>query len=369
MHPEHIRRTPTSLRFAQHTRASTTGATTRQVRADPFGYIKSTLLFVLVVLALILIIFRTNQYTFLSNMGSNTSRGVSANAEKIVQDAIDTYPVLIFSKSYCPYCRAAKGAIARAGQAVAGFEGPKVFELDLMSEGSAIQQYLASLTGRTTVPNVFIGGVSVGGGDDTVKYERSGVLKQMLTQASEQLRAKNAAEPKTETEPVNERGLARAVFGAGCFWGVELAFQRQQGVEKTQVGYSNGNTQRTTYEAVCTGATGHAEVVSVWYDPKKVSYERLLNLWESRHDVTSKDKQGNDRGTQYRSAIFYTNKYQEEAALKWMQSARSRYNRNVVTVIEPLKNYAAAESYHQKYLEKKGQSAAKGAAEAIRCYG
>ena len=155
----------------------------------------------------------------------------------------------------------------------------------------------------------------------------------------------------------------------GCFWGVELAFQREIGVLNTEVGYANGNKVDVGYREVCEGKSGHAEVVKVWYDNEPGRFMQLLKLWESRHDVTSLNKQGNDRGTQYRSAVFYRTEEQKEAIMKWKEQVNTKYGGKVVTDIAEVRTYCAAEDAHQQYLQKRGQSAKKGASEKIRCYG
>ncbi len=153
--------------------------------------------------------------------------------------------------------------------------------------------------------------------------------------------------------------MATATFAAGCFWGVEAGFQRVAGITATEVAYAGGGMENPSYEDVCTGRTGHAEVVRLEFDPDIVSYEALLEvLWDS-HDPTTMNRQGPDRGTQYRSAIFYHDQAQRHAAeaSKAALQASGRFPAPVVTVIEPADNYYAAEDYHQKYLEKRGQAA------------
>lgn len=312
-----------------------------------------------------------------SDMG-NTISGKTAAPEHdtFIEETIRKYPVVIFSKTYCGYSAAAKSAIASAGKDVAGFEGAHIVELDTRADGGAIQRALAARTGRSTVPNVFIGGKPVGGGDDMVRLSRQGVLPQMLRAAPDTLATSVKAVSSESTtqsgvgdSTVNTDDSDVATFGAGCFWGVELAFQRHPGVLRTEVGYSNGKMSPVSYEAVCTGRTGHAEVVRVWYNPSEVSYRGLIDLWESRHDITTKDRQGNDRGPQYRSAIFYHSDAQKEEALKWLEEVKAKKNKPVVTDVAPVSGYSAAEGYHQQYLEKRGQSAKKGATARIRCYG
>lgn len=165
-----------------------------------------------------------------------------------------------------------------------------------------------------------------------------------------------------------------ACFGAGCFWGVELAYQRVPGVTKTEVGYSQGQMHLPTYEAVCSGQTGHSEVVRVEYNPTEVSYENLLGLFWDRHDPTTLNRQGGDVGTQYRSGIYFYTPEQEKAAKESLENHQKAVNRKIVTEILPAKKFYRAESYHQQYLAKGGrmglrQSAEKGCNDPIRCYG
>ena len=145
-----------------------------------------------------------------------------------------------------------------------------------------------------------------------------------------------------------------AIFAAGCFWGVEEYFSRVKGVIKSESGYTGGTRKNPTYEEVCTGKTGHAESVRITFDPKVVSYERLLKHFWEIHDPTSLNKQGNDAGTQYRSSIFYTSPEQEKAAKESLEKlAKSgKYYRKIVTEILPEKEFYLAEEYHQGYLKK-----------------
>lgn len=149
-----------------------------------------------------------------------------------------------------------------------------------------------------------------------------------------------------------------ATFGAGCFWGVELAFSRLEGVKATAVGYAGGGPEYPdpSYRQVCSGHTGHAEVVRVEYDPRIVGYKQLLELFWSSHDMTQLNRQGPDRGTQYRSVILYHDNQQQEAARVSRDSVQKRLGtrRTVVTEIVPATTFYPAEQYHQKYLEKQG---------------
>lgn len=152
--------------------------------------------------------------------------------------------------------------------------------------------------------------------------------------------------------------MKKATFGAGCFWGVETAFRQVEGVVDAAVGYLGGTLENPTYQDVCTGTTGHAEVVEVTYDPLKVSYEQLLDLFWKIHDPTTLNRQGPDVGTQYRSAVFYHDEAQKDAALASREHLREsgRFRRPVVTEITPTSTFYRAEEYHQRYLEKRGKS-------------
>ncbi len=153
--------------------------------------------------------------------------------------------------------------------------------------------------------------------------------------------------------------MDKATFGAGCFWGVEAAFRRLDGVTATSVGYAGGGTANPTYEDVCSGQTGHAEVVQVTFDPARVSYERLLDHFWEAHDPTSVNRQGPDVGTQYRSVIFCQDAAQEAAAQASKQrlAASGRYRQSIATEILPAPTFTLAEDYHQQYLEKRGAPA------------
>jgi peptide-methionine (S)-S-oxide reductase len=148
----------------------------------------------------------------------------------------------------------------------------------------------------------------------------------------------------------------KATFAAGCFWGVEAAFRQVPGVVDTAVGYTGGRLANPTYEDVCTDRTGHAEAVQVEFDPAKVSYDRLLDVFWENHDPTTKNRQGPDVGTQYRSAIFVHDAGQEKAAKESLdrQEKSGRFRRPIVTEIVPEETFWRAEDYHQRYLEKRG---------------
>lgn len=148
--------------------------------------------------------------------------------------------------------------------------------------------------------------------------------------------------------------VEKAMFAAGCFWGVELNFRKLPGVLDVEVGYSGGHVEKPTYEQVCTDATGHAEVVLVTYDPAKISYEALLEaLWEM-HDPTTLNRQGPDEGTQYRSGIYTFTPEQKVSAEASKAQAQKRFAEPITTEILPAATFWKAEEYHQRYLEKKG---------------
>ena len=152
--------------------------------------------------------------------------------------------------------------------------------------------------------------------------------------------------------------MKKATFGAGCFWGVEAAFRKLRGVIDVTAGYAGGSQADPSYEDVCTGRTGHAEVVQIEYDPGHVAYDDLLGLFWEIHDPTTLNRQGPDVGTQYRSAIFFHDEEQEAEALKSKEAAESSTpaGRSIVTEIAPATDFYAAEDYHQRYFEKIGHA-------------
>jgi peptide-methionine (S)-S-oxide reductase len=148
--------------------------------------------------------------------------------------------------------------------------------------------------------------------------------------------------------------IETAAFGAGCFWGVEVEFRNTMGVVDAVAGYMGGELDNPSYEDVCTGSTGHAEVVEVKFDPDEVSYEELLEAFWGLHDPTQLNRQGPDVGTQYRSAIFVNSDEQRRAAEASKEAAQARFPRPIATTIEPATTFWPAEEYHQRYLEKRG---------------
>ena len=151
--------------------------------------------------------------------------------------------------------------------------------------------------------------------------------------------------------------MEKATFGAGCFWGIEYAFRKIEGVEEAFVGYAGGGTPNPTYEQVCSGQTGHTEVVQVEFNPEKISYEELLEVFWTIHDPTTLNRQGPDIGTQYRSAIYFHSPKQE-ASIKLGILAKEEsgeFKNPIVTEIAPLNKFYMGEDYHQKYFEKQGR--------------
>jgi peptide-methionine (S)-S-oxide reductase len=146
----------------------------------------------------------------------------------------------------------------------------------------------------------------------------------------------------------------KATFGAGCFWGVEYVFRRVPGVVDVQAGYSGGITKNPTYGEVCSHTTGHAEVTQVTFDPERVSFDQLLEVFWAMHDPTQVDRQGPDVGDQYRSAIFTHSPEQQAAAEASRQRAQERFKKPIATEIQPITTFYPAEDYHQAYYEKNG---------------
>ncbi|WP_143307392.1 peptide-methionine (S)-S-oxide reductase MsrA [Chitinophaga vietnamensis] len=159
-----------------------------------------------------------------------------------------------------------------------------------------------------------------------------------------------------DMEVSNNIKTEKATFGGGCFWCTEAQFQELEGVIKVESGYSGGSVANPSYEQVCTGTTGHAEVIQVTYDPAKVSYEELLKAFWTSHDPTQLNRQGNDVGTQYRSVIFYHNEEQKEKAEFYKKKLQESgaYDKPVVTEIAPFKVFYKAEDYHQNYYNQNG---------------
>jgi peptide-methionine (S)-S-oxide reductase len=173
------------------------------------------------------------------------------------------------------------------------------------------------------------------------------------------LKNRNAATgpaPAPPFEGHGPEGAQRATFAAGCFWGVEAAFRQIDGVLQTAVGYTGGHVPDPSYERVGRQRTGHAEAVEVWFDPAQVSYEQLLKTFWRIHNPTTRNRQGFDFGSQYRSAIFYHDAAQYEAAIASRDAEQQSRRRQIVTQITPASAFYRAEQYHQRYLEKHGRT-------------
>ncbi len=153
-------------------------------------------------------------------------------------------------------------------------------------------------------------------------------------------------------------GLDTAVFGGGCFWCLEAVFKMIKGVKKVESGYAGGSAEDPSYEKVCSGTTGHAEVVRIHYDPEKVSYRLLLEIFFASHDPTTLNRQGNDIGTQYRSIILYTTPEQKKAARDYIQELKDdkAFPAMIVTEVEPLEKFYKGEDYHQDYFARNSRA-------------
>lgn len=162
---------------------------------------------------------------------------------------------------------------------------------------------------------------------------------------------------KVKANNVNMSNLDTATFGNGCFWCTEAIFQNVEGVEKVESGYSGGQIDNPTYKQVCTGETGHAEVLQIYFDPKKITFDELLEIFWKTHDPTTLNRQGNDVGTQYRSVVFYHNEEQKKLAEKYKAelNASGAYSKPIVTEISPFSKFYIAENYHQDYYNQNGE--------------
>lgn len=167
-------------------------------------------------------------------------------------------------------------------------------------------------------------------------------------------KSETSAKNSAQTNPSMNPNLEVATFGAGCFWCVEAIFQQLQGVEKVVSGYSGGQVKNPTYKQVCEGTTGHAEVVQIYFDPSKISFDELLTVFWATHDPTTLNRQGADVGTQYRSAIFYHSEAQKQVAEASRLKTQSEFVDPIVTEITPVGEFYAAEDYHQDYYNLNG---------------
>jgi peptide-methionine (S)-S-oxide reductase len=185
---------------------------------------------------------------------------------------------------------------------------------------------------------------------------------------------KAASEGRILVSSERDPNLRLATFAGGCFWGLELAYQRVPGVMYTAVGYAQGPEENPTYGLVCSGATGHTEAVVVYYDPQECTYEQLLDTFFDRINPTTVNGQGNDYGKQYRTGVYPHTAEQKKVAQARFELEQTRYKKPIATELLDATPFWPAEKYHQQYLEKGGrggnpQSAAKGATDTIRCYG
>jgi methionine-S-sulfoxide reductase len=194
----------------------------------------------------------------------------------------------------------------------------------------------------------------------------SGPVKGFLTPEVNQILTKKV---EAEAMKIPKEEGESATFAAGCFWGVELAFQRVPGVMHTMVGYTGGSKEHPAYKEVCSGSTGHTEAVKMIFNPAAVSYKELLTVLFDRMDPTTLNRQGNDVGTQYRSGIYYHSEEQKSTAEEFVKDVTPRYNGRIVVEIKEATKFWPAEDYHQHYLEKGSQKAAKGCLDPIKCYG
>jgi len=208
----------------------------------------------------------------------------------------------------------------------------------------------------------------LGGGSYNLKIDYTG-----LDHPGPELGAA-AQEGKVLVTSKKDPKLALATFAGGCFWGLELAYQRVPGVVHTAAGYAQGPEEGPNYEQVCAGNTGHTEAIMVYYNPKECAYEDLLDTFFDRVDPTTANGQGGDRGKQYRTGVYVHSPEQEEIAKARFEKEQEKHRRPIASELKAASPFWPAEKYHQQYLEKGGrfnspQSAAKGADDTIRCYG
>jgi len=195
-----------------------------------------------------------------------------------------------------------------------------------------------------------------------LRYCMNGVALKFEPRDTAPQTPQNGTEPSVTAPGATEQSgvatLQRATFGAGCFWGVEAAFRAVPGVRDAQVGYIGGTLANPTYKDVCSGRTGHAEAVEVTFDSAQVSFEQLLEVFFQKHNPTTRDRQGPDVGSQYRSAIFFHTPEQQVAAQETVAALNQsgRFKRPIVTQIEPAQAFYRAEEYHQRYVEKSGRA-------------
>ncbi|GAX25009.1 peptide-methionine (S)-S-oxide reductase [Fistulifera solaris] len=233
---------------------------------------------------------------------------------------------------------------------------------------STIRQASRVIPYSTTTPTMLLSKLFGGGafGTERIAYQNLDHPGPELAQWAEQ----GKMPATSERDP----HLALATFAGGCFWGLELAYQRVPGVQYTAVGYAQGPEEFPTYNQVCAGATGHTEAVMVYYDPKECDYSKLLDTFFDRIDPTTVNGQGRDFGKQYRTGIYFHTPEQEAIARARFEEEAKKYKKPMATELKAATPFWPAEKYHQQYLEKGGrfgmpQDASKGATETIRCYG
>lgn len=185
----------------------------------------------------------------------------------------------------------------------------------------------------------------------------TGVILAMSAAEESESKARSTSARDVPDEEVKEKGYQKATFGSGCFWCTEAVFKALKGVHAVESGYSGGHVENPTYKEVCTGTTGHAEVVQIIYDPKEIKYDELLKVFWRTHDPTTLNRQGPDVGTQYRSVVFYHDEEQKKLAESYKQKLNDAkaFSAPIVTQIAPLENFYPAEDYHQDYYELNGR--------------
>ena len=235
----------------------------------------------------------------------------------------------------------------------------------------SVPRFLADTSATNLALNVALNAVLATGATAAIVNSLQPISYQDLEDLNTKSLAKQAGVWALEgTVPTTyNQEYAVATFAGGCFWGTELHFQRIPGVIATCVGYTQGSVDKPTYEQVCSGFTGHTEGIQLIYDPKVCSYERLLTKLFQTIDPTLLNRVGNDRGTQYRHGVYFHTDEQREEATRFVEAAQNRYKDPVVTEVLPAKIFWPAENYHQRYLEKGGQSAEKNCEDRVRCYG
>ena len=267
--------------------------------------------------------------------------------------------------------KASRAALAMMASSAAAFAGTRVGS-SFLGRSAAVAIRRSTLMPRRSTGgglmmlNLFGNFFSGGAFGSKIDYSKLDFPGPELAAAAE--------EGKVLEHSPSKSHLSVASFAGGCFWGVELAFQRVPGVEYTAVGYTQGEEQYPTYNNVCAGATGHTEGLIVYYNPKECSYDNLLDAFFAFVNPTTVNGQGNDFGPQYRTGVYYHTPEQERAARKRFEQEQTKYSRPIATELKPAKPFWPAEQYHQQYLEKGGrfgmpQDASKGATDKIRCYG